>query len=221
VKKLIAALFLCSLATDVPGQGSVTIVNGTYAFARTNDYAFTGSGGNTSPILGGFVYGLFVAPSTVTTIDNDLQDLFGPNWHFTGLYATNTAAPGRLNGGALLLADGWTPDQTNSFLLLGWSTTIAGKDWTSVSNQLRGAKWHSGGVWSGGSFSTNINAGSANMFLGATAIGYGKSGDPDNGLPPFSLFGPNPTPQGYPIHSPFVYVHHCGSGASPAGLCRH
>jgi hypothetical protein len=210
MKKLSATLCLCCLAAAALAQGTVSFVNGTYAFARTNDLAFGGTAGNTAPVLGGFVYGLFTAPSTVTTIDSSLQDLFGPNWQFTGLYATNTSVPtgGRLlDGGAIgasgAPAQGWMPGQTNSFIIVGWSTSIAGQDWNSVANQLRGAIFHAGGVWSRGGFSTNANAGSRNMFLGATTIGFGMSGDPNNGLPAFPLFGQAPTVQGNPISSPF------------------
>src|SRR5438105_15088786 len=128
MKKLTAILGLSALATGAFAQGTVSIGNGSYAFARTNATALSGgTAGNTAPILGSFYYAVFTAASTVTSVDANLQNLFNPSiWTFTGLYATNSAVAtgGRLmNGGATgaagAPATGWTPGQTNSFILLG------------------------------------------------------------------------------------------------------
>jgi hypothetical protein len=196
-------------------QGTISVLNGTYSFARTNATAFGGTEGNTSPALGGFYYGVFTASSTITSIDPNLQDLLGPNWTFTGVYATNTAiaSGGRLNGGLGVTAlQGWTPGVTNSYLLLGWSASIAGEDWSSVSNQLRGATF-SFGSWC---LPHTIIAQAA--FLGVTSIGFGEAGGGTTGLPPFPLFGQTPNPAGNPISTPFdLYaLSLCPEPATPA-----
>jgi len=162
-------------------------------------------------VLNSFYYAVFTASSTITSIDPSLQDLLGPNWTFTGVYATNTAATtgGRLNGGSgVATSQGWVPGQTNSFLLLGWSAAVAGKDVTSVENQLRGAVFRNG-LWTGGGFETNQNY-FANFFIGATAIGFGQAGGGTTGIGPFLLFGTTPTSQGTPISTPFdMYLWVC------------
>jgi len=52
-----------------PAQGTITVANGSYAFARTNAIGMGGTVGNTAPALGGFYYAVFTASSTVTSID--------------------------------------------------------------------------------------------------------------------------------------------------------
>jgi hypothetical protein len=75
-----------------------------------------------------FVYALFAAPSSVTSVSG----VTDPSWAFTGFYATNTTGVGRLVGGLLTLPAPYAPGTTYSFLVRGWSSSIAGEDWATV-----------------------------------------------------------------------------------------
>src|SRR5438445_2301022 len=101
MKKLTAILCLSALATGAFAQGTITVANGSYAFANTNQTGLGGTQGHTSPALGGFYYAVFTAASTTTSVDANLQNLLSGSWTFTGFYATNAgiATGGRLNGG--------------------------------------------------------------------------------------------------------------------------
>src|SRR5712691_3317401 len=99
MKKILAVIISGAIATGAFAQGTIFVANGSYSLARTNAIGFGFTAGPTAPTLGGFYYGVFTAPSTVTTIDNNLQGLLGPAWTFTGVYATNTAFAGRLTAG--------------------------------------------------------------------------------------------------------------------------
>src|SRR5437016_2154352 len=102
MKRVLATLCGCLLATGSFAQGTIDVSNGSYAFARTNATVLGGGVGNTAPVLGSFYYAVFTASSTITSVDPNLQDLLGPNWTFTGIYATNSAVAtgGRLLNGA-------------------------------------------------------------------------------------------------------------------------
>jgi hypothetical protein len=200
MKKLFAPLCASIVATSAFAQGTITVGNGSYAFARTNATGIGWTAGNTAPVLGGFYYAVFTAASTVTSIDVSLQNLLTSTWTFTGVYATNSAVAtgGRLLNGASGIAttQGWTPGQTNSYLLLGWSSNLATSDVNSILNQLRGAHLQ-GGSWEGGGFATNNFSG--NAFLGVTPIGFGEAGGGTTGLGPLLLFGATNSPAGNPI----------------------
>ena len=219
MKKLFALLYASIVATSAFAQGTISVVNGTYAFARTNAIGFGETAGNTAPVLGGFYYAVFTAASTVTSIDSSLQNLLNGTWTFTGVYATNTgvATGGRLNGGAgVTTLQGWTPGQTNSYLVLGWSGNLAKFDVNTILNDLRGSQLH-GGFWDGGFFgATNID----NAFVGASAIGFGEAGGGTTGLPALGLFGGANTAEGNPIGanpnpSPFDLFVVCGPCPEP------
>jgi hypothetical protein len=47
---------------------------------------------------------------------------------FSGLYATNSFAAGRFVGGNQIIVPGWTPGESRSFLVAGWSASL-GHDW--------------------------------------------------------------------------------------------
>jgi len=221
VKKLFALLYASIVATSAFAQGTITVANGSYAFARTNAIGFGLTAGNTAPVLGGFYYAVFTAASTVTSIDVNLQNLLNGTWTFTGVYATNSAVAtgGRLltGGGIATTTQGWTPGQTNSYLLLGWSGNLATTDVNSILNQLRGAQLQ-GGFWVGGGF-TNLFSG----FLGVTPIGFGEAGGGTTGLGPLQLFGATATAAGQPIGSnpnpsPFDLFVVCGPCPEPSAF---
>lgn len=202
MKKLTAILCASALATGAFAQGTISVLNGTYSLARTNSTGLSGgTAGNAAGTLGGFYYAVFTAASTTTSIDANLQNLLSGAWTFTGVYATNIAAAGRLSGGSgVATTQGWTPGVTNSYLLLGWSSAVGSLDVSNVLGQLRNATF-SGGVWGGTNFSANATGGAG--FLGVSAIGFGESGGGTTGLPPFGLFGTTATSAGTPIGSPF------------------
>src|SRR5260221_4044502 len=95
------------------GQGWVDFLNNSATLIYTN--ADGVSRGPTEPVAGDYYYGLFIAPPGTTD----------PNaFTFTGPYATNQAAPGRLLGGVVASVPGWLSNVTKSFLVLGWSWTL-------------------------------------------------------------------------------------------------
>src|SRR6267378_3312780 len=118
MKRLALTMCLSSFAVGAFAQGTVGFVNTSTTQFRANA---DGSGTNTSPAPLGFYFGVFTAPSTVTSAT--ALDLLSSTWTFTGLYGTNTAATagGRMSGGnGAATSTGWNPGETNSFAILGW-----------------------------------------------------------------------------------------------------
>jgi hypothetical protein len=99
---------------------STNAVHGAPATGPTAAYPGTGSPQ--------FIYALFVAPSSVTSVSG----VTDANWTFLGFYATNTTTAGRLVGGLLTLPTPYASGTTYSFLVRGWSSSIAGEDWSTV-----------------------------------------------------------------------------------------
>jgi hypothetical protein len=195
MKKLITTLCLGALASAAFAQGTVNFANGGTTIISTNSVGLGGTAGQADSTAGAYNYALFIAPSTVTTIDSSLQGLLGGPWTFTGNTATNgtvAALRGRLNGGTPAVP-GWGIGQTNSFLVLGWSTSL-GSSWGAISNQLSGASLNSG-VWSGPNLSPTGG------FLGASGVGFLQAGGSQGTVlfltPP--LFGSADTAQGHPV----------------------
>jgi hypothetical protein len=145
--------------------------------------------------LGGFAYGLFIAPSTVTSLSP--LDLLTPPWTFAGVYATNAPGAGRLYGGTGIPVPGWVAT-TNSYVVAGWSANIAWTDWNSVASQLNGASFGNG-VWVGSDWLASSQGG----FFGVSGVAYGQDTDPSSGRPPLVLFGSYATDQGVPIPTGF------------------
>jgi hypothetical protein len=201
MKKLITTLAVTGLAAAAFAQGTINLVNTTGTFVRTNSTGLPGgTAGNTAAALGGFIYGVFTAPSTVSSAGSSLQGLVDGTWTFTGAYATNISASsgGRLSGGnGIATSAGWNAGTTNSFLVLGWSAGLGGLDWNVVRTNLTGATL-SGGAWNGPNLQDN-----AGQFLGASIVSFGAAGGGSSGLPAFSVFNPSPTGQGNPISSGF------------------
>jgi len=198
--KMLFIIFCVSIiATTAFGQGEVSFINSSATLVRTNAIGAGGTAGPTATNRGGFYYAVFTAPPTVTSLSP--LDLLTPTWTFTGLYGTNLAfsTGGRLNGGLdAIVPTGWPAGVTNSFVVVGWSANVSGKDWSSVAAQLAGASFHNG-VWSG----TNWLLSSSDGFFGISALGFGVAGPPGGIVPPFSLFGPAPNLLGTPISTGF------------------
>jgi len=195
MKRLALTLCLSAFAVGAFAQGTVNFVNTSTTNFRTNSTGIGGSAGNSSTLPLGFYFGVFTAPSTVTSATG--LDLLSATWTFTGLYGTNTIATagGRMSGGnGAATSTGWQPGQTNSFLVAGWSANL-GHDWAEIRNQLNGATF-SGGVWSGPNWNTGNN-----QFFGTSAVGFGAAGGGPTGIPAFGLFGPA-NAQGNPITTP-------------------
>jgi len=211
MKKLAATLCLSALATAVFAQGTVNFVNSATTFIRTNAVASASAGGTAGNTSGGtgtggtWVYGVFTAASTVTSLSPSLQELLSGSWTFTGLYGTNTTLTtgGRVNGGnGVATTTGWDAGVTNSFAIVGWSSNVGGQNWNAVRSQLQGATF-SGGAWNNWDSAHSNPALSGNAFFGASAVSFGAAGGGTGGLGAFSLFGTGPNGQGNPLTSGF------------------
>jgi hypothetical protein len=179
-------VYLFGWAITGYSQGSVTFNNGGTTLISTNFNPGAPPSGPTSTNLNSYVYALFVAPSTVTTVSG----VTDTNWLFTGAYATNTTTPGRLVGGVATLPSGYASGTTASFLIRGWSTSIAGKDWPAVQASIH-KREICGCVW--GSFFN---------FFGVSSIATLVVGG--NPLPNGVLFGTTPgaSIQGFSLNMP-------------------
>lgn len=193
---LVAVASSAVVRGEAHGQGLIIFQNTSTTLVRTNSVGLGGTVGDTSPTTGGFAFGLFIAPSTVTSLSP--TDLLSPTWTFTGLYASNfpTSTAGRLYGGQGVQVPGWD-DMTNSFVVVGWSANIAWTDWNAVAAQLSGASLNNG-VWAG----PNWLPGSIGGFFGVSPVGYGTAPDPIHLRPGFPLFGV-PYAEGVPISTGF------------------
>jgi hypothetical protein len=191
MKKIAATLCLLVTAAAAFGQGSVNAGNGTTTLFRTNTPS--GSGSALSAGGGPWFYEVLTAPSTVTTVDQSLQQLLSAPWSDTGLTASNTGLAGRMAGSGN--ANFWAPGTTNSFVVVGWNLA-AGSSWSQVAARLAGATRDSTG-WSGG----NLAAG---MFVGATTLGFRQAGGVTGSgtIPTPLLFSAGADAQGVPVSTP-------------------
>ncbi len=165
------ASFLLGMVCIAPGQGFVIFANTPSTAIYTNSPILSGTRGKTSGAAGGFYYALLTAPAGTTN-----NDLTSGLWNFTGVYATNTSLPGRLNGGTVAIP-GWPAGTSNAFMIAGWSSNL-GHDWATVYAEL------SNYYVTQGSF-------------GLSAIGSGVAGySPGDAFP---LFGSGPFQQGVPV----------------------
>jgi len=130
MKKLLTLAALIGVTSWAYGQGQVTFNNSGVTLMSTNAVRNGPALGATDPTLGGFVYALFAAPSTVSTVSGALD----ANWTFTGAYATNSSAStgGRLAGGQPILPSPYASTTTWNFIVRGWSTAIAGLNWSQA-----------------------------------------------------------------------------------------
>jgi len=208
MKRLISSLTFVGISASLLGQGTVNFQNTSGTVVRTNAMAVGGTAGNVASYVSAnsgpiFYYALFTAPSGVTTVN--AADLLGGTWSFTGIYATNTMvlSGGRAAGGQnVATQQGWPAGITNSYAIVGWSASVAGKDWNAVAAQLPGASFNQG-IWSG----PNWNWTSLGGFFCISPVAFGAAGGGITAIPAFSLFGAGPTPAGTPITSGFdLYI---------------
>jgi hypothetical protein len=207
MKELLITFGLSTSVIAAFAQGTVNPGNFGSTLFRTNSLSatFFPTGENpTAPTLGGFMYEVLTAPSTVTTVDASLQGLLSGPWSDTGLGMTNTSffSGGRENGpsGSAGIVANWPESARQSFIVVGWSASV-GNDWTTVKGRLAGANftgatWTSQGKWIPGLAGQMTYGG----FIGASTIQAGASGLAGNNS--LSLFGAASSAQGTPITTP-------------------
>jgi len=144
MKKLAAILCLTALATGAFAQGYVRFANSSTTLISVDGATQTG---------GTYYYALLAAAPGTTD---------RTTFQFTGIYATNTATAGRLQGGSLqgvYTTAAWGALQERSYFVAGWSAD-------------NGAVWNN--AW--------LTTLPANGFFGWSAIATATSG----GLDPVS-----------------------------------
>jgi len=159
MKKLLTVVALVGAASLSFGQGIVNFGNASVPTRISTNTVVggvaTGATATMSATAGGaYYFGLFVAPTTQTTVDATLN-----GWTFTGNYGTNTAT-GRFNGNYTadpgVVVNGYAVGSFGNFVIVGWSASI-GHDWNTVS-----AVWNSGNPAGG--------TGTANFWFGMSAV---------------------------------------------------
>ena len=133
----------CAFAT---GFGEVDFENFNNSLIYTNSVhngpatgLISGQPGVVSPFQAGtYLFALFAAPTTQTTVDASLS-----GWDSAGLsYGVNTATPGLMNGNTTTdpgtLIEPWPSGLPANFLVVGWSVNI-GDNWGEAS-----AWWNDG-----------------------------------------------------------------------------
>lgn len=154
LRRAAASFVLATLLTSFGySQGLVYFFNTSSTLILTN-----GSGPVQGP--GNYYFGLFIAEPGATDPSQFV---------FTGIYATNLSAAGRINGGSAVVPN-WLPGQIKSYQVRGWSANL-GHDWEKVKDALI-AYFPFG-------------------FYGSSAIAQGTAGgfDGTNTLPTLFLFG--------------------------------
>ncbi len=111
MKKRLTILALATLTAGAWGQGLVSFLNNpTTLISVFGQVIPSGHGGEYS-------FALLAAPSGTMDIRQ---------FTFTGAYATNQNAAGRINGGAGVTVSNWAPGETKAFCVVGWSTIYDG-----------------------------------------------------------------------------------------------
>src|ERR1041384_62750 len=99
MKKIALTIGAVAMMLSAFAQGTVNFNNTPGTLFYTNSTAIGGNIGAANGTMGGpFYYGLFIAP-VGQQMGGTNVDLFSGPWTFTGVYATNTTAGGRLSGG--------------------------------------------------------------------------------------------------------------------------
>jgi len=193
MKKTIVTIAIAATAVLSQAQGLISTLNTTGTAVSTN----TGSVSGSIIGAGSYYFALFTSPMAGFGVANGQPTLAnvatGANgWVFTGNTATNIASAGRLTGGNNIpTISNWAAGSTNSFVLVGWSTTL-GSTWSQVQSQI------TGGYTSAG-------------FVGISSVAFGMAGGGPNSLPAYGLFGSGPGASGTPIVTGFTL-----NGVAPA-----
>jgi hypothetical protein len=195
MKPWLTTLAVCGWSVLASGQGQVTFNNTATTQISTNSVANGPATGPTAPYPGSgtnqFFYALFAAPTTVTTVTGVMDT----NWTFL-YYATNTTAAtgGRLAGGKPSLPSPYASGTTFNFLVRGWSSDIAGANWTAVQSIIHQTELGAGhvGVFGTSPIATIVVGGtpSAVPNIFGTTAGSSIPGFVLGQLPPGSAASP-------------------------------
>jgi len=179
-------------------QGLIAVQNGSTTDFQTNSVGIGGGSANTPTAANGgaFDYEVLTAPSTVTSLAGfDVGGALAGGWSDTSVMGTNSGLAGRMSvqAGAAVTALDWGAATYQSFAIIGWSANIG--TFANLLQDLNNASL-SGGVWSGGGFSSAI-VGPA--FVGTTTVQVGEAGG--GTTPALPLFGSVSSSQGTPIET--------------------
>jgi len=177
MKKIIATIAVTGLALGAFAQGTILIQNTGSTDVTTNNGA--GISGNLSG-AGNYYFALLTAGAYTSgslPTDNNKAAIVAGDWTFTGATATNTATAGRVvTGGSTAgtSVSDWAVETVNSYILVGWSTSL-GSTWSAIDAELVSGSWN------------------ANGWFGISAVGSQESGgvDPTTSqtVNPGSIFG--------------------------------
>ncbi len=152
-----------TLASGASGQGLVNFLNNPTTLISVNGVVLPSGQG------GFYWFALLAAP--VGTTDHHA-------FTFTGVYATNQNAAGRINGGFGLVVNNWAAGETKAFYVAGWSVNAG-----TVFNP----------AWIGpGNYHTPYGdfAGPSQGFFGVSAIApLGVAGGGPDVIPNLIVFG--------------------------------
>lgn len=135
MKKLLITTALMVAAASVSfGQGTVNFASGVLATSKvaTNSVAGGPSTGFIGTAAGSYYFGLFVAPSTTTSLSPGTFDPTTGGFTFTGFIGTNTGVgTGFWTAGPAVAISGNAASSTASFVVVGWSANL-GDTWTAA-----------------------------------------------------------------------------------------
>ena len=155
MKNLFCSIVLTVAVYSAAGQGTVNFSAGATAASRVSTNSVIGGGvsGQTGSASAGYAYfyALFVADSTITsagtpTATGALDPSLTPGWSQAiwssgnpagvvgAVYATNSFS-GRFTGNPTtddVLIAGRATGSSASFIIVGWSSQVAGMDWASA-----------------------------------------------------------------------------------------
>lgn len=182
MKELVFACLSFGLISTVQGQGLVDFSSGlaTQNKITTNSVLLGPSTGLISGPVGSYYFALFVAPSTITTLNGPFDPTLS-GFTFTGAIGTNTIA-GVFSGGAVAVP-GYASGTTASFTIVGWSANY-GTTWPEAIAAINADEF---GFWG--------NSGVAQVMLGGGVAPAGEIfGTGAGQIQGFSL-NPGPIPE--------------------------
>lgn len=141
MKKLLFTLALAGISASSFGQGYVTVAGTAQNATNTTSISSSWTGGS----LNSGTFGALGATTTgqsykyallTTTVGGATTSLYGSgsalnSWLYTGLIGGNNTFAGRLTIGAGLQAQNAPVGQSQTWILVGWSTSL-GADWATV-----------------------------------------------------------------------------------------